>query len=147
MFTMDETETLPSFTLPSTAMCEWQSMMPGITYWPAASITCASFGALTEGPTSAILPSLIRMEPCSMIPWETVRMVAFWIRITDGASGGAAARVRSGSARKKSAQAIAIRERLLTSIEGILTVHLQRQMIHCWLNSECQTAELPRLAP
>ena len=48
IFAMDETETLPSFTLPSMAMCEWQSMMPGMTNWPAASITCASFGALME---------------------------------------------------------------------------------------------------
>jgi len=32
-------------------------MMPGITNWPAASTTCASFGAWMEVPISAILPS------------------------------------------------------------------------------------------
>jgi len=30
MFTIEDTETEPSLTLPSTAMCEWQSMMPGV---------------------------------------------------------------------------------------------------------------------
>ena len=77
MLAMEETAMLPSLTLPSMAMCEWQSMMPGMTNWPAASITWASFGALMDEPTSAILPSLIRMEPCSMLPCETVRIVAF----------------------------------------------------------------------
>ncbi len=68
---------LPSLTLPSTAMCEWQSIMPGMTNWPAASMTCASFGAFTEAPTSAIFPPLIKIEPCSMVPWLAVKMVAF----------------------------------------------------------------------
>src|SRR6266849_5158135 len=49
----------------------------GMTYWPAASMTCAFCGAFTDWPTSAILPSLMRIEPCSMAPCETVRMVAF----------------------------------------------------------------------
>src|SRR5258707_15712435 len=62
-FAMEETETLPSLTPPSIAMCEWQSMIPGITNWPAASITLAPAGALIDGPTSAILPSLIRIDP------------------------------------------------------------------------------------
>src|SRR6267378_3404250 len=74
---MEETETLPSLTLPSMAMCEWQSMIPGMTNCPAASMTWASLGALMDWPTSAILPSLIRMAPCSMVPCETVRTVAF----------------------------------------------------------------------
>src|SRR5580692_3377187 len=106
-------------------------------------MTWASFGTLTEGPTSTILPSLISMEPCSMVPWETVRMVAFWIRITGGASGGVAAGAKRGSARKLRAQTVArtIRERLFTSIDGIFTVHPQRQMIQCSLDSGCQVAE------
>jgi hypothetical protein len=41
--TMDETETLPSL-MPSAAMCEWQSMMPGITNCPPASMILASGG-------------------------------------------------------------------------------------------------------
>src|SRR6266446_365570 len=43
MFTMEETETLPSLIL-SAAMCEWQSIMPGMTNCPAASITGESLG-------------------------------------------------------------------------------------------------------
>ncbi len=38
MFTIEETETLPSLTL-STAMCEWQSIIPGMTNCPGASMT------------------------------------------------------------------------------------------------------------
>ena len=37
MPTMEETETVPSL-MASAMMCEWQSMMPGITYLPAPSI-------------------------------------------------------------------------------------------------------------
>src|SRR5271170_24736 len=144
---MEETETLPSFTLPSTAMCEWQSMIPGITYWPAASITCASFGALTEVPTSAILPSLIRMEPCSMVPCETVRMVAFWIRITGGASGELAARDMRGSANRHRTQAIAILEHILETMDGILTVHPRRQMNLCSFERYWWNLPLCQLAP
>src|SRR5271156_4195826 len=136
MLTMEDTEMLPSLTLPSTAMCEWQSTMPGITYWPAASKTWASLGALMEVPTSAILPSLIRTEPCSMVPCETVRMVAFWMRMTEGASGAVAGGVAardvdgSGSAAKTSAQRMAVRERSLKSANEIFTVHLQKRMNH-----------------
>src|SRR2546423_1279324 len=87
MFTIEETEMLPSFTSPSIAMCEWQSIMPGMTNWPAASITCALLGAFRFGPTSVIFPSLIRTEPCSMVPCETVMIVAFWIRRTGAVYG------------------------------------------------------------
>ena len=67
MLTMDDTETLPSLML-SAAMCEWQSMMPGITNWPPASITFASAG-------SRILVASGRMWPWSRsIGWlPTVR--------------------------------------------------------------------------
>src|SRR5580704_3350331 len=130
MFTIEETETLPSLTLPSTAMCEWQSMMPGMTNWPATSNTWASFGALMDVPTSAILLSLIRMEPCSMVPCETVRMVAFWIKITGGASGGAAAGVKHGSANKHNRQTTAVRQGFRISKDAILIVHPRRQTNH-----------------
>src|SRR5208282_937327 len=80
--TMELTATLPSFTLPSTAMCEWQSMIPGVTNIPEASITVAPAGSFTFFPTSAILPSRIRIDPCSMVPFVTVRMVAFLITVT-----------------------------------------------------------------
>src|SRR5437868_14877492 len=65
--------------------------MPGMTNWPAASITCALEGAFTLAPTSVIFPSFIRTEPCSMVPCETVMIVAFWIRRTGAASGAVAA--------------------------------------------------------
>ncbi len=68
---------LPSFTPPSMAMCEWQSMMPGVTYIPVASMTVAPPGTWMLLPTSAILPLRMRMEPPSMVPLVTVRMVAF----------------------------------------------------------------------
>ena len=77
MPTIDDTDTLPSLTPPSTPMCEWQSMMPGMTYLPAASITVAPLGTETLRPTSAILPLRIRIEPLSIVPCETVRIVAF----------------------------------------------------------------------
>src|SRR5208282_2681057 len=80
--TMELTATLPSFTLPSTAMCEWQSMIPGVTNIPEASITVAPAASFTFFPTSAILPSRIRIDPCSMVPFVTVRMVAFLITVT-----------------------------------------------------------------
>src|SRR2546429_593300 len=47
--------------------------------------------------TSAILPSLIRMEPRSIVPCETVRIVAFRIRMTAAASGGFAALAGHGA--------------------------------------------------
>ena len=62
MSTMDDTETLPSLMPPSPAMCEWQSMMPGITYWPLASMMVAPAGTITFSPTSAILPSFITID-------------------------------------------------------------------------------------
>jgi hypothetical protein len=75
MPTIEETETLPSLML-SAAMCEWQSMMPGITYWPPASITLAPAGTVILVPTSAILPSRIRMEAFGIVPFVTVNTVA-----------------------------------------------------------------------
>ena len=67
---MEETDTLVSFTFPSMAMCEWQSMIPGITYWPVPSITEAPGGTRTFSPTSAIFPSRTTMEPLK-VPLDT----------------------------------------------------------------------------
>jgi len=74
-------------------------------------------------PTSAIFPSLIRTEPFSMVPCETVRIVAFSIRITGCASGGLAARAKSGSMNEHKRQSMAVRIRILAGMDGILTVH------------------------
>ncbi len=51
-------------------------MMPGITYWLAASMMVAPCGSITFSPTSAILPSFTRIEPLK-VPFETVITVAF----------------------------------------------------------------------
>ena len=50
MLTIDETETLPSLML-SAAICEWQSMIPGIRNLPVASIT------MTPGEAAMFVPS------------------------------------------------------------------------------------------
>jgi hypothetical protein len=62
-----------------------------------------------------------------MVPWETVRTVAFWMRITGDASGGLAARVKSGIAKKHNRQTNAVGESFLTSINEVFTVHPRRQ--------------------
>src|ERR1035438_1699268 len=74
MPTMEDTATAPSLML-SAAMCEWQSMMPGITNWPPASITRAPSGTSTFSLASRILPSRIRMDPWK-VPLVTVSTVA-----------------------------------------------------------------------
>src|SRR6266496_2673369 len=54
-------------------------MIPGMTYWPFASITVAPSGAGTWGPISAILPSRMRMDPLGMGGRETGRITASFI--------------------------------------------------------------------
>src|SRR5271170_6436901 len=93
--TIELTATLPSFTLPSTAICEWQSMMPGMTYMPVASITVAPAGTFTLLPTLEILPSRIRMDPSSIVPFVTVRMVACSITVTPESCAAAVAATRA----------------------------------------------------
>ena len=82
MPTMEETAMLPSFTPPSTAMWEWQSMMPGSRYIPVASITVAPAGAFRFLPTAAILPLRMSTSPFSIVPLVTVSTVAFLISVT-----------------------------------------------------------------
>src|ERR1700731_3384642 len=89
MPTMADTETLPSLIL-SAAMCEWQSIMPGITNLPETSTTVASAGTLTFSPTSAILPSRMRIDPVLSVPLVTVRTVAFCMTMGGAASIAAA---------------------------------------------------------
>src|SRR5260370_38482626 len=88
MPTIADTDTLPSLVL-SAAIWEWQSMMPGITNCPDASIVLASAGSITFSPTPAILPSRIRIDPLT-VPLVTVRMVAFLMTIGGAASTDAA---------------------------------------------------------
>src|SRR5262245_3586316 len=79
--TIAETETEPSLT-ESSALCECASIIPGVTYIPAPSMTLAFAPARTSPflPTAAILPSRIRIEPPSITPCEAVMIVAFLIR-------------------------------------------------------------------
>src|SRR5208282_5701806 len=89
--TIELTATLPSLTPPSTAMCEWQSMIPGVTNMPVASMTVAPAGTFTLLPTWAILPSRMMMVPFSMAPFVTVRMVACSMAITPESCAAAVA--------------------------------------------------------
>src|SRR5579883_719797 len=68
-------------------MCEWTSMMPGVTYLPVPSITTASAGAAICEPTATTLPSRIRSEAsCSAGP-AAVRIVACWMTVTREGKG------------------------------------------------------------
>src|ERR1700757_1063829 len=80
MLTIDESERVPSFTPPSMAVSEWQSMMPGMRYLPVASTMVASAGALTSLPTAAIFPFSTRTLPFWTVPFVTVRTVALRMR-------------------------------------------------------------------
>src|SRR5271157_2045222 len=94
--TIDETETLPSLMPPSPAMWEWQSMMPGMTYCPPASMMVAPLGSRTFSPISAILPSLTTMEPF-MLPWVTVMMLALRMTIVSAHKGAMARRAATAN--------------------------------------------------
>src|SRR5512138_1113966 len=89
---IDVTARLPSFTPPFWATWEGGSMIPGITNCPDASITVAPSGTVSAGPTATILPSLMRIDPFAMVPWDTVRIVASLITMGPGEAwyGGAA---------------------------------------------------------
>src|ERR1700686_2707226 len=64
--------------------------MPGITNLPDASTIWASAGTFTLSPTSAILPSRIRIDPLLSAPLVMVRMVAFCMTMGGAASIDAA---------------------------------------------------------
>ena len=54
-----------------------ESIIPGYTSIPAASITAAPAGAVTSSPISTIRPSRIRMDPDSM---GSAPSASVWIR-------------------------------------------------------------------
>jgi hypothetical protein len=62
-------------------------MTPGVTHFPAASMISASAGAVTAGPTAAILPSRSRMDPRSIAGPLAVRIVALQISIVREGKG------------------------------------------------------------
>ena len=59
---------VPSLTSPSIAVCEWQSMMPGVTCLPAPSTTRAPAGGGIEPPALTIFPPTARRSPFSIVP-------------------------------------------------------------------------------
>ena len=88
-----------SFTLPSTAVWLCVSMIPGITNLPAASMTRAGRPVTCAFvPTAAIFPPWTRIDPCSIFPCETVRMVAS--RMTMSCAPATVAMNRNASARR-----------------------------------------------
>src|SRR5437867_3287287 len=86
----------------SVAMWEWQSISPGVTHLPIASIILALTGASIDLATRTNFPSRIRIEPPLMVPCETVMTLAFLIRTSRGGvntGGGAGGFVLAGCAR------------------------------------------------
>src|SRR5437763_11496956 len=79
--TIAETESVPSL-MASSAVCEWASMMPGVTYMPVASMTLAFGPAVTSLPTATILPLRMRIEPFSIVPCDAVIIVALRISVS-----------------------------------------------------------------
>ena len=65
--------------------CECESMSPGVTTQPAASMTRAPSGTITSAPTSRIFPFAMSTVPLAISPLVTVRMRAFVIATTSWA--------------------------------------------------------------
>ncbi|MCA1628975.1 MAG: hypothetical protein LC774_01110 [Acidobacteria bacterium] len=84
VLTIEVTESVPSL-MASSAECEWQSMMPGVTYLPVASMTRTSEPARRFAPTAAIFPLRIRMSEPVSVPCEAVRIVALRIKTSPAA--------------------------------------------------------------
>src|ERR1051326_6547119 len=64
--------------------CEWQSIMPGMTYLPVASITFASAAAFRFLPTAAIFPRRRRTSVFCIVPCVMVNTVALRISVSAG---------------------------------------------------------------
>ena len=64
------------------------SMMPGVTYFPCASIvTTKSAGVATFAPTATILPPRSRIEPLRIAGPAAVRIVALRISVARDGNG------------------------------------------------------------
>src|ERR1051325_2475516 len=68
-------------------MCEWTSMIPGVTYFPVPSITKASAGAVTAVPTATIFPSRSNTEPFASVGPTAVMIVALRINVVRRGKG------------------------------------------------------------
>src|SRR5439155_4949355 len=90
-------------------------MIPGMTYWPFASITVAPSGVATWGPISAILPSRMRMDPLGMGGRETGRMVASFITKTPEAGDGRGSEARSHAPQQA---------RTMFDVKGVLFIRI-----------------------
>src|SRR5438093_9891149 len=75
-------------------------MIPGMTYWPFASITVAPSGVATWGPISAILPSRMTTDPLGRAGRETGRMTASFIIKTPDAGDRCGSEARSHAAQQ-----------------------------------------------
>src|SRR6476620_5471444 len=62
-------------------------MMPGVTYFPAPSITSASAGALTVAPTAATLPFCRRIAPFRISGPAAVKMLTLRITVVRDGKG------------------------------------------------------------
>src|SRR5690606_28143619 len=86
--TIDVTDSEPSL-VASLIMCECGSMIPGIRYWPVASIVVAPAGARSPVPIAAIFPPCSRTSVSVSVPLVTVSTVA-WVISVGGAGAWAA---------------------------------------------------------
>ena len=77
----------PSF-VPAMAMWVWESIRPGTTKRPAASITFTPAGGAILRPIWRMIPPRTRMSPFAMIPFVTVRIVPFLMRRSAPAAAG-----------------------------------------------------------
>src|SRR6185503_1463279 len=68
-------------------MWECTSIIPGVTYFPVPSITKASAGASTDGPTAAIFPSRKSTDAFVIVGPAAVMIVALRIRVVRRAKG------------------------------------------------------------
>src|SRR6266550_4524532 len=70
-----------------TPRCEWSSIMPGVTYLPAPSITSASAGAFTVGPIAATFPFCNRIAPFLIIGPAAVSMLTLRMTVVREGKG------------------------------------------------------------
>src|SRR2546422_1050137 len=85
--------------------CRWQSMSPGRTYLPAASITRAAGGRSDSGPIATIVSPLMAMaasktsEAVTTWPPRTTRSITVAMSVRPADSVGGLRKARSGSVR------------------------------------------------
>lgn len=90
----------PESGISTSPTCTAESIRPGVTDFPAASITCAPAGVVTFAPTAAMRPPRIRIVPRSIAGPDTGRIRALVMATTGpGATVAGAEGVSAGSDR------------------------------------------------